>query len=154
MIKIKVYYINLKKHNISQKEGSLLIKNKVLGDREILFTKNGKPYTKDMFFNISHSEDLVVLALADCEIGIDIEKIRDVDFKIAEKYFDKVVSNNEEFFDIWTKKESVIKYLGKTLGSIKEINQDNYNLKTSDFFKGYALCICTDDKSEIEYIEI
>ena len=148
--------MNIKEHNIDKKQGSALIKKEVLGEREILKRESGKPYCRDLFFNISHSGDFVLLAVSDFEIGIDIEKIRDVDLKISDRCFEEKVSTKEEFFSMWTKKESIIKYLGKTIISMKNINVKDYGklLKTSDFFDGYAFCICSEDKFEIEYIKI
>ena len=148
--------MNIKEHNIEKKQGSALIKKEVLGEREILKRESGKPYCRDLFFNISHSGDFVLLAVSDFEIGIDIEKIRDVDLKISDRCFEEKVSTKEEFFSMWTQKESIIKYLGKTIISMKNINVKDYEklLKTSDFFEGYAFCICSEDKSEIEFEEI
>ncbi len=158
MIVIKVYYLDIKKYNIDKKQGSALLKKQVLKERGIFFTDNGKPYCSDMFFNISHSGDLVVLCTASSEIGVDIEKIRGRNMKAAKKCFNEneKVSTTEEFFDMWTKKESIIKYLGKTVGDMKSINSADFKelLKPSDFFKGYAFCICSEDNSETEYIKI
>ena len=149
---IKVYYIDIEKHNIDKKQGSELLKRKVLGDRKICRSENGKPYCDDVFFNISHSGKYVVLATADSEIGIDIEKIRDTEKRLFAEDF----ASKEEFFEMWTKKESIIKYLGKTIISMKNINVEDYGklLKTSDFFEGYAFSICTKDYSKTEFEEI
>ena len=149
---IKVYYIDIEKHNIDKNQGSELLKRKVLGEREIFKNENGKPYCDDVFFNVSHSGKYVVLATANSEIGIDIEKIRDTEKIHSAKGF----TSKEEFFEMWTKKESIIKYLGKTVISVKNVNVRDYEnlLKTSDFFKGYAFSICTNDNSEIELKEL
>lgn len=48
---------------------------------EIFYTSYMKPYLKNQFlyFNISHSADLVLIALARKPVGIDIEKLRDIE---------------------------------------------------------------------------
>ncbi len=156
MIVIKVYYIDLKKHNIDQKQASAFLKKTVLKDAEIFCTENGKPYCKDLFFNVSHSGDFVVLCTAEKEVGIDLEKIRDVNFKIADRCFNEneSVSTKEEFFKMWTKKESIIKCFGKTVGDMKSIDSFEFSrlLRQSGFFEGYAFCVCSEDKTEIEFI--
>ena len=50
-------------------------------------TKNGKPYAKNLTveFNISHSDDMVVCAIDSKPIGIDIEKIRPINLKTAQR---------------------------------------------------------------------
>ncbi len=85
--------------------------------------KNGKPFTGNVKtnFNISKSENLIVIAFTDnSEIGIDIEKIS------GDKIFSKLdvfFSGNEiekiqrdkslkTFFKLWTRKESFLKFLG------------------------------------------
>ena len=92
---------------------------------EIVFetNENGKPYAKglDIHFSLSHSGDLVFLALSDGPVGIDAEKMRDVNLDIANRMFtegekDYVFKEEEEvkerFFEIWTKKEAYVKLLG------------------------------------------
>ena len=87
----------------------------------------GKPYVRDhegWQFNISHIDGLIVIAVADCPIGIDVEKIREPDYRIAKRFFTKaeneyidsdVEGRDVRFFEIWTKKEAYIKYTGKGL---------------------------------------
>lgn len=61
-----------------------------LADEDIVFeySEKGKPYVKGLpvYFNISHSGDYAVCAVSDCEIGIDIEKIKPVNMRAAEKF--------------------------------------------------------------------
>ncbi|WP_010097998.1 4'-phosphopantetheinyl transferase family protein [Ornithinibacillus scapharcae] len=97
---------------------------------EILFQYNpyGKPYIDDMagqYFNISHGGNWVVCAWSDKEIGVDVDRIKDIDLGVAEHYFSK--SEYEEliqkdgddrqrrFMDYWTLKESYVKYKGRGL---------------------------------------
>jgi len=78
------------------------------------------------FFNLSHSDDLAALAITSaCDIGIDIERIRTVPAAVARRFF----AANENaallrldgadwlagFFRCWTRKEAVIKAVGKGL---------------------------------------
>ncbi|GEM_PF-2513885 len=94
---------------------------------EIFYTSYMKPYLKNQFlyFNISHSADLVLIALARKPVGIDIEKLRDIeDYDRTAALFlsdkeKRLLYNNETsflkkntFFEIWTHKEAVVKALG------------------------------------------
>ena len=101
-----------------------------LMNKEIRFNNNkyGKPYlekVKNIHFNISHSDKWVVCVTADKPVGIDIEKIKEIDFGIAKRFFSKIEYKELEkrsgkdklhfFYDLWTLKESYIKAVGKGL---------------------------------------
>lgn len=86
------------------------------------------PSDPALFFNVSNSEDLVVIALAHNELlGIDVEFIRhDIEItEIAERFFssnecnalNKVPDENKykAFFTIWSRKEAFIKAIGEGL---------------------------------------
>ncbi|TDX96817.1 UNVERIFIED_CONTAM: 4'-phosphopantetheinyl transferase [Lysinibacillus xylanilyticus] len=87
-------------------------------------TTFGKPYLPDVEnfkFNLSHSEDWVVCAVDENQIGIDIEKEKLLDLQIAYQFFTKKecdyifsLKNHQmqRFFEIWTLKESYIKAVG------------------------------------------
>ena len=89
----------------------------------------GKPFLReypDFHYNLSHAGRWVVLACGDSEVGVDVEKIRrDTDVEaIAGHFFapeeQRAVRENpaysrERFFEIWTSKESYVKYLGTGL---------------------------------------
>jgi 4'-phosphopantetheinyl transferase len=90
----------------------------------------GKPYLTNsncnIFFNISHTSDCVICAISDVEVGVDIEKVRDLPEDIvtevlSEKekaslsFLNKTESTkrNQLFFSFWTQKEAYVKYTGK-----------------------------------------
>lgn len=89
----------------------------------------GKPFLKNypgLEFNISHTKNAVAAALSGAPVGVDIEKVRDIDVGIAKKVFsdnEKAFLNSEKedqnrrFFDIWTKKEAYIKHDGRGLSN-------------------------------------
>lgn len=95
------------------------------------FGRDGKPYLQDntfnLQFNISHSDDFAVFALTiQQEIGVDIEKMAP-SFKkeVAKRFFSQqeyiqlmalsTKERNEGFYQIWTKREAIIKALGEGL---------------------------------------
>ena len=104
-------------------------------ETDIVFYKNehGKPYLKDLpcYFNISHSGDFVVCAVSEKnEIGIDIEKIRPIDLKIAKRVFSEdettyILSSKtpkENFFELWTKKEAITQNIIKQILKYRKFN--------------------------------
>lgn len=87
----------------------------------------GKPYIKgarDFHYNISHTRNAIAVAISDTPIGIDIEKITNAELKIVNRFFtakEQIYINknkketNKLFYQIWTKKEAYIKFIGKGL---------------------------------------
>ena len=91
------------------------------GLSEIIYSGTSKPYCPNRYdFNISHSDYLVVCAISDnAIIGIDTEKVRHIKHEkfnnlLALSSAETAVTNIKDFFDIWTKKEAVIKADGTT----------------------------------------
>jgi len=81
-------------------------------------------------FSLSHSGDYVACLLADKPCGIDIEEHSERDYsKIAKRICTEneliAIKGREEFYNIWTLKESVLKAVGLGLAlEMREINID------------------------------
>ena len=92
---------------------------------EITFGENGKPEIAGLYFNLSHSHDIVICAVSDSPIGCDIERMKDAPLRIAERYFGKneceqldTLPSDEKsdlFYRLWTIKESYLKMTGEGL---------------------------------------
>ncbi len=91
--------------------------------KQLNFNAYGKPATTvDGFqFNISHSGNLILIAIDDRAVGIDVEHCKKIDYRlIAKRFFsgaerDLLAANEYDiklFYKIWTLKESYLKYLG------------------------------------------
>jgi len=103
----------------------------------------GKPACEmNLFFNISHSGDQLLLGFSNSEIGVDIERIDPaVDIEgIGKSHFSEIEfqimmnctrdERAETFFKIWTKKESLIKGIGKGLSiPLQDFNVTHQNGK-------------------------
>ena len=104
---------------------SLLLKKKYIGSYFI--DEKGKPKSDKIKFNISHSNEYMVLVKNDLyEIGVDIELIReykkDLVDKICNSEEKKYIQDDKSFFEIWTNKESLVKSYGSgIISSMKEI---------------------------------
>ena len=82
----------------------------------------GAKLLKCVEFSVSHSGGLFACAVAERKVGVDIQEIRKADtFGIAERFFaDEERAYAKEhgeggFFDIWVRKEAVIKCTGRGL---------------------------------------
>lgn len=113
-----------------------------INDKDIRLEKEsgGKPYISInnqvvmLKFNISHAFGVGVVAFSERSIGVDIEKIQEVDYRIVRRFFVEpeqryiLDGENEEkrrkrFFEIWTKKEAYLKCKGCGLaGKLKNTN--------------------------------
>jgi 4'-phosphopantetheinyl transferase len=94
---------------------------------EFSYTKTGKPEiaSSGIFFNMSHSGNSALIAVALCPVGIDIELARDSKFE--EEGIVKMVCHETEraeldmlspverrrlFYQLWTRKEAYYKAIG------------------------------------------
>lgn len=93
-------------------------------DFEIEELGQGKPVFKertDLYFNISHTANIVVVVMARKPIGIDIDGNRNFSDRMIDKFYSKkeaqwVYGNelrkSDRFFNIWTMKEAFSKMRG------------------------------------------
>lgn len=130
-------------HEKRQREflSSRLVMKKVIEDlygenlNHIKKTKNGKPYLQNLKFNLSHSQNFIILAVSrEFELGVDIESSKRVrPFKeISGRYFSKkenvfilskTAAQFARFKTLWSLKEAFIKSIDGVL-----------NKKTSQIF--------------------
>ena len=111
---------------------------------------NGKPYAEGIsgHFSISHSGDLVICAVDNKAIGIDVERLRAIDKRVAVRVCTAdemayIGDDNDKFFEIWTAKEAHFKRLG--LGIATDLKKYNA-LQAKDWQKlemdsGYAAAV-------------
>ena len=142
-------------------------------DQEInlVFGEKGKPHIGNLentHYNISHSGHYVVCAVASNEIGIDVERVRKVNLRIAERFFSApeildLMSRKEEnrmhyFITLWTIKESYLKAIGR--GLTQHLNSftiskngdsylltgneeaEEYGIETHELSHDYMMAVC------------
>lgn len=136
--------------------GAYLLLKKLLDEENItnpLFKtkKYGKAYIsnhENIHFNLSHSGKIVLCAISDMEVGVDVEYVdSEIDLDIAKHYFYNSEYENimnaenppEEFFKYWVLKESYMKYTGLgmnlKLDSFEIIIKDEIRLKNNEALK-------------------
>lgn len=100
-------------------------------------------------FNISHSGDIKLVAVSDSEVGIDIEKHKDIDYKLIVKRFfnpGEKCESLKEFYRYWTAKESYTKWVEgdiiKILGTVVPPKDIQY----LNLFDGYTVAVASEDK--------
>ena len=119
----------------------------VINKIEIKKNNFGKPYLKgidNINISISHSKNFLIYAFSENNIAIDIEIRRDVKKfmnKVSKKIFHimeneyifrDIKKSEERFLEIWTRKESYVKFHNKSiLNDLREVNTiGNESIKT------------------------
>jgi 4'-phosphopantetheinyl transferase len=132
---------------------------------------HGKPFLigfSDFQFNLSHSGQWVVCAVDQLPVGVDVEEMLPMDIQSVEKFFSieeqrylnnfSGIERHEQFYNLWTLKESYIKKIGKGLtvpldsftidfqGSSPQlinVQEDNNSfLKNYHLTEDYKLSLC------------
>ncbi len=127
---------------------------------------NGKPYLANspLKIGVSHSGDFTALAVGECEVGLDIELRREIQSSAIARRLSEA-EREEDFFRLWTAKESYIKYLGSTLahmlvslhfydGVLYENGVPAPVFLTHFEIENYCFTLCTAQKIEVETEEI
>jgi 4'-phosphopantetheinyl transferase len=141
----------------------------------IEFQQNGKPVLPEIHFNISHSDHQVICGFSkEGLLGVDLEKISPIDFDDFTSMFSAqewaaIRGANDpirRFYWFWTRKESIIKALGRTLSYLHQIELDvssdhfmvdgkRYFLRQIDIEEGFVGAVCTEEKIDaLEFIQI
>ena len=139
------------------------------GIKDCNFSENnwGKPYimgSEFIKFNISHTRNMVTIAISEQNIGIDVETsfsttekqiIQLIDFCFSEK--EKLYVNvgepgyDHRFFEMWTRREAYFKCLGCGLwikNNKKEVSDNFYFLGIR--YKKYMVSVCSDYEMNVD----
>ena len=88
----------------------------------ITIADSGQPQIDGLHFSLSHCPGRVVLAIDETPIGVDVEhRDRSVDIaRIVDRFFTpperSIIGNDRSmFFHFWTRKEAILKAVGKGL---------------------------------------
>lgn len=130
------------------------------------FTKTsyGKWKCDGCEFSLSHSSGALAVAVSRKNVGVDIERVRDVRVSISDfilsksetAEFDRVAleDKNDWLVKKWTQKESVFKTLELKAYSIKDISTKNTKtIKVCVSNTDYYLSVCSDCLDNLKLIE-
>lgn len=137
-------------------------------------TPDGKPFLPhrpDFHFNLSHSGNWVAIAWGHANVGLDVESCghKTNMEAVARRFFaaeerQYVFAEDQDqtrrFFEIWTGKESYLKYLGaglqKDLTSFSVLSPEpGLHLHREELPDGSLLCLCTtEDQYTLEVLDI
>jgi 4'-phosphopantetheinyl transferase len=134
----------------------------------VLIDINGKPYIKNypIHFNLSHTENRVLLGFSHQPLGVDIEKINalpDLDLLISHSMHPDEISSlmaiesNHKiylFYSLWTKKEAIVKAIGIGMGmelnsfSLESLKKDaSWQIFELNIDTKYSAAIATQNTS-------
>ncbi len=144
----------------------LLLNAAVPNHPQYLIAEGGKPYFEGNFpfFSLSHSGKYALCAIADAEVGADIEAPRENSLRLAKRFFtdaefeavNSASDPDDEFCRIWVIKESYIKATGEglscPLNSFEAADTIGEHRTWHGELDGYHIAVCT--KGDLGEIEI
>lgn len=146
-------------------------------DIDFTRTEKGKPLctNKNAFFNVSHCGDIVVCAVDSQNVGIDIERVRDVEMRITrisctdsdrefifgekEINLDDLVPTEEilkKLFTVWTAKEAYFKFVGIGIVGLRTASYEEIRKNCITFFEnGFMMSVYSENENkDIEFKEL
>ena len=133
------------------------------------YEENGKPFTKELFFNFSHCDECVICAVSDGNIGADVQKKSNASQAVIEKYCtdaeQAALKDGMPFKRLWSQKEAVVKCTGEGIAALTKLcdlsgsKQDGVSYKTpygylyTSFIGECAVSVCSEEK-ETRFIEV
>lgn len=149
--------------------------SRVLGvsDGALVYGPSGKPMLPGgPEFSLSHTKGAVILAVDRAPVGVDVERIRPVSPKLPRRimspkeyaWFSVRGSQPEDFFTLWTLKESYYKALGTGLPGIPDqtefvLEDGIWRLPDTDFSfftwgkKQLRIALCS-YAQQVEFVDI
>lgn len=135
---------------------------------------HGKPYIRGVpgfQYGLSHSGDWVVCAADALPVGIDVQEMRPWKMTLAKRFYHEEEYNRllaldeadqyrqtEEFYSMWTAKESAAKLSGRGIGAgisqyvtaadyshICDMNRGQiFYTRRYNMLRGYMICVCSE----------
>ena len=127
-------------------------KNSLPRKAEIVREHGEKPRFCDgvpAHFSVSHSHGVVMVGISHTELGVDIEKIRPVNYA---KFSFMEAEDEEDFFRRWTERESYLKFTGAGLKDFRAPIPAEAHFEHFDVFDGYDACVCAEAQDIVAYM--
>ena len=131
-------------------------------EEQLVINENGKPalLVGKPYFNLSHSGKYVVLAIADYEIGIDIEHIMTCHEATVKKVYSQKMQDelselsgkerDEKFSELWTEFEAKLKLKGIGFEEGWKELRDMACYIDSRRVEDYFVSVATEEETKIE----
>lgn len=147
-------------------------------DENVVLGENGKPTFRDfpdVHFNLSHSKERVMCVVSPCEVGCDVERVKEGRSRLAERFFKESETRwiqsfpegdaqDTAFCRLWTLKECYMKVTGRGMSlspdkftlamAPEEISLDHegprpeYTFREVSHDGGYCAAFCLKDAPE------
>lgn len=133
---------------------------------DIIKGEFGKPYInnyKSFNYSLSHSGKYIVCAVANTEVGVDIQEIKDCKIQVAKRFFaheeyERLLKEADiekqrlMFYKLWTCKESYAKLTGRGIGggiseyivdeNFQSIGEEHALIQIYENIDDYIVCGC------------
>ncbi len=108
---------------------------------KILYTEHGKPYLdNDVYLSISHDRDIVIVALSNVPVGVDIQYYRNFDSKVLLE-MGKILNVNCGIFTNFSIKEAILKLNGDLFKNINDYDINDYCVMSHYSKKYIMICV-------------
>lgn len=134
----------------------------------------GKPYIKgveDFHYSLSHSGEWVICAVDAMPVGVDLQEMKPWKMTLAKRFYHEKeyyrlsllngvdqYRQTEEFYSMWTAKESAVKLSGRGIGAgiSQYVTAKDYSCicdmdsgrmfytRRYHMLKGYMVCVCSE----------
>lgn len=149
-----ISYLNVKDRKLSAIAGLILFRATGIRNPEMKSTENGKPVFADPalpHFNLSHCDLAVACAVSAQPVGVDVESYASYREDVAREVFNsdelqRVTGSPAMFAELWTVKESYLKYTGEGLSCDLPTLMETrlpVSFRTWHYSKGYCCTVCS-----------
>lgn len=128
------------------------------GDLCYSYAENGKPVINGGYISMSHTEGCAAASVSSMLVGVDAEKLRKLDLKIAKRVLteeelavlEKADDKSAQLLGYWTAKEACAKLSGEGLSALSRLSYDPASGIACDTAAGRAYSI---EKRKLEIPE-
>ena len=133
-------------------------------------SKAGKPYFSafpGVQFSITHSGGYWACAFGEYPVGLDLQKHRECrEEAISKRFFHpseyeflkSCDFSKKDFFDLWSAKESYVKYTGEGLSGFETFSVSDglggAEFKHIQFLDNYSMCLCSAKIGNIKIVKM
>lgn len=139
-------------HSVGRYLTDFALKNLYKIDKYFIDTTDKKPKLDiNLDFSISHTENLVFAAFSRQNVGLDVEFMKDRNFKEILKHYDiEKDIDKVTFYQLWTVYEALIKH---NCSDIKSFKFENYVLSISSHDKDIEIYEVINNNTDVKSVK-